>query len=257
MVGEITEFQSPTGIAWQGDVGVVQYGAGDAGMVVIFYNKAQHSPAKSATEGRPIYEDSVFVKIHAPGERLNVIDRPATDDDRRRWPMQWHQFTQQKQQVPEGTPVDLLYPEHPSIPAMLRAYHVHTVEHLAQLSGNAIDNLGMGAQRYVNDARRFLDQAEKGKGSTATRKQIEELEGKLRVAQGQVEQLKGIVAALQNAQASMPNLAQVQQMLSAVMQVPAQAPQIDGQAHMINNLHPTAEIAKVEPAKRKRPALKR
>lgn len=254
---EITEFASPSGIKWETEhVGMVQYGAGDAGMVVMFYNKAVHNPQKSATEGRPIYEDAIFVKIHAPGERLNIIDRPATDDDRRRWPMQWHQFQQQKQQTPEGTPVDLLYPEHPSIPSMLRAYNVHTIEHLANLSGNAIDNLGMGAQRYVNDARRFLDQSEKGKGSTAVRKQIEDLESKLRVSQQQVEQLKGIVAQMQNQQQGMPNLAQLQQMLAGVMQVPAQAPQIDGQAHMINNNHPTAEIAKAAP-RRKRPALRR
>ncbi len=252
---EVTEFASPTGIAWQGDVGVVQYGGGDAGMVVIFYNRATHNPAKSAAAGRPIFTDVVFVRIHQPGERLNVIDRPATDDDRRRFPMQWQQFTQQKQQTPEGTPVDLLYPEQPAIAAMLRASHVHTIEHLANLSANAIENLGMGAQTHVNNARRYIEASAKGAGSTAARKQIEDLQSQLRVANEQIALLKSTVQQMQATQAGAPNLAQLQQMLAGVMQVPMQAPQIDGQAHMINNLHPTSEIAKAP--KRKRPALKR
>src|SRR5574337_1408474 len=104
------EFASHTGIRWNGNVGTVEYGGGDSKMVVLFYNKARHNPAKSQEAGRPVYDEAVFVKIHPPGERLNIVDRPATVQDQRRFPVQWAQFKENREQIPEGTPIDLLYP---------------------------------------------------------------------------------------------------------------------------------------------------
>ncbi len=70
----MSDFSSPTGINWRGDVGVVEYG-NDRSMVAIFYNKPVHNPAKSVKDGHPFYEDQVFVRIHPPGERLNIVER--------------------------------------------------------------------------------------------------------------------------------------------------------------------------------------
>ncbi len=106
-----TVFQSPQGIDWHGDVGLVNYGGGDKTMVTMFYTKPLHNPSKSLAEGRQIFEDCVYVRIHPPGERLNIIDRPSTTADQRRWPMQWMQFKQNQQQIPDGTPIEQLYPE--------------------------------------------------------------------------------------------------------------------------------------------------
>lgn len=251
-MAEMTEFSIPSGIDWAGEWGgMVKYGPGDAGMVVMFYNRPVHNPAKSAQEGRPIFEDKVYVKIHPPGERLNIIDRPAEQSDRQRWPMQWQQFSQNKQQTPSGTPVDLLYPEQPSVAAMLRASHVHTIEQLANLSGNAIDNIGMGGQQYVNDARRFIEASSKGVGSVQFRQTIEKLESDKRVLQQQVDQLRVTVQAMQQQMGNQPSLSQLQGMLAGVMQVPTQMPQIDGQAHMIQNLDPRAELVRQKPIRKR------
>ena len=75
------------------------------------------SPAKSAELGRPYSEDQIYVRIHPPGERLNIVDRRANEDDKRRFPQQWHLFSQQKEQHPEGTQIELLYPEYPAVAA--------------------------------------------------------------------------------------------------------------------------------------------
>lgn len=151
-------FASHTGINWQGNVGVVEYG-NDRNMIAMFYVKSVLVPAKSNEHGRPYHEDQVFVRIHPPGERLNIVDRPVKDSDKRRWPIQWAQFQQNQEQHPEGTPVDLLYPAHPSVAATLRANGVFTIEQCAELSGPAIDSIGMGAQRYSNDAKKYLELA--------------------------------------------------------------------------------------------------
>src|SRR5688572_6904100 len=182
-MSDITGFATPTGIAWQGDVGVVQY---DNRQVVMFYNKPLQNPAKSAAAGRPIFDDVVFVKIHPPGERLNIVDCPATREHQQRYPHQWKQFSDQKQQIPEGTPVEMLYPEHPSIGATLRASNVHTVEQLAELSAHAIESIGMGAQRYVNDAVRYLKVADRGVKASEFRRELETLQQDKKILERQV-----------------------------------------------------------------------
>lgn len=171
---EATPFASPSNIHMTGHIGTVEYGGGDRGMVAIFFNKAVHNPAKSMEHGRPVYENQTFIRVHPPGERLNIVERPANDSDRRRWPIQWAQFQQNRQQIPEGTPVDLLYPDHPAIAATLRANNVHTIEQLAELSANAIEAIGMGAQRWVNDGKDFMAKANKGVTITQHRKDLED-----------------------------------------------------------------------------------
>src|SRR6202035_5847395 len=156
------DFQTHSGIKWQGDVGIVQYGGGDASQVVMFYMRPVRDPAKSTEAGRPWFEDKIFVRIHPPGERLNILDREATDVDKRRFPLQWAQFKDNAPQVSTGTPIDMLFAANPSIAAALKASGVHTVEQCAQLSAHAIETIGMGAQQWVNEATRYLEVANKG-----------------------------------------------------------------------------------------------
>ncbi len=156
MADELSNF---SGIDFRNARGIQWLGGDKAG--VIFYNRPIHHAAKSAEAGTQIFEDRVYVKVQHPGER-DCVDRPANRADAQRWPMQWHQFQQNQQQIPEGTPISLLYPDKPSVTALMQANGVHTIQQLAGLSGNAIENIGMGAQSYVNAAQKYLEIAEKG-----------------------------------------------------------------------------------------------
>ena len=244
-------FSAPTGIDWKGNVGTVQYGGGDKNMLAMFYTRPMHNPAKSTEAGRPVYDDVPYVRIHPPGERLNIVDRPATGNDAKRFPVQWAQFSQNREQIPEGTPIDLLYPEHPSIGAMLRANSVHTIEQCAELSGPAIDSIGMGAQRYCNDAQKYLQASNKGVKASQLRHELEERDSQIRTLTHMVETLKGEVERLRDlntASAGMQN----QQLLSGQQgrpQYPAGAPRqmtpaFDAQTAQINATHATSDIAK-------------
>lgn len=168
------DFVPHSGIQRMGEWGgVVKYGSDDR-MIVMFYLNAVHNPAKSNDAGRPVFEDRLFVKIHPPGERLNVVDRPATDTDKKRWPVQWHQFNDNQPQTSSGTPVEMLHPNQPSISAALKASGVHTVEQLSELSANAIESIGMGAQQWVNEATRYLQVANKGVKASELKKLLDE-----------------------------------------------------------------------------------
>lgn len=250
------EFASPTNITWQGSTGLVEYGGGDKGMVCMFYNRAVHNPAKSTETGRPFYEDKIFVRIHPPGERLNIVDREASDNDRRRWPLQWNQFKQNKQQQPDGTPIELLYPESPSIAAMMRGNGVLTIEQCAALSADAIDTIGMGTQRYVNAAAKYLEAANKGVHVTQMRHELEARDREIKILNKTVEDLKRTVEELRTQGSGVPNLAQLQSLLAGVMQRPVHTPQasagFDAQSAMINATSPTAQVTEARKNRRVR-----
>jgi hypothetical protein len=238
----------------------VQYGGGDSNMLAMFYTKPKHNPAKSTEEGRPVYEDVVFVRIHPPGERLNIVDRPANANDARRFPTQWAQFQQNKEQVPDGTPIDLLYPDHPSIGAMLRANGVYTIEQCAGLSGPAIDSIGMGAQRYTNDSQKYIQMSEKGVGASKLRHELEERDSQIRTLTHMVETLKSEVERLRDVNAGSVDLAQVQKLIAGQQGRPLypqgapkqMLPAFDAQTAQINATHATADIAKASTKKRSR-----
>ncbi len=189
-----TDFQAPTGMDQnslsQNGYGMVQYGPGDDRKIVIFYNKAVRNPARSADEGRPIHEDRVFVKIQEPGEKLNVIDRPVKDDDKRRWPNQWRQFSMNQKQIPDGTPVDLLFPQSPAIAGSLQAYGIHTIEQLARLSAEGISTVGMGATEWVNKAKSYMEKAEKGVAFHQMQTALNQRDSQIAVLNNQVGLLK-------------------------------------------------------------------
>jgi len=245
------DFSSHTNIAWQGSVGTVEYGGGDRNMIAMFYNKPTPNPAASSEAGRPIYEDKVFVRIHPPGERLNIVDRPANAQDQRRFPVQWNQFKDNRQQVPDGTPIDLLYPEQPAIGANLRACGVHTVEQCAELSGTAIDTIGMGSQRYVNDAQKYLQAASKGVKASQLRHELDERDSQIRVLTQTVEKLQSEVERLRDNANTSVNLEAVQALIAGQQgrpTYPSNAPKqmnknFDPQTALINSTHPTTEVA--------------
>lgn len=257
-------FAAHTGIEWNGNTGVVKYG-NDANLIVIFYNRAVHSPAKSTAAGRPIYEDQVYVRMHPPAERLNIIDRPATVVEQRRFPVQWAQFQQNKEQIPDGTPIDMLYPEQPSIGAMLKANHVLTIEQCADLSAHAIESIGMGAQRYNNDARKYIEQANKGMGAAQVRKELDDRDREIKVLRQQLETMQGEMQRMRLEGSTGVSLEQVQNLLSGLQGGRPQFPApgtvpprgFDAASAQIAATHPTADITrqrKAKPAPAKTPA---
>ena len=199
------QLPSHTAIDWKGHVGVVQYGD-DARTIALFYNRSVHNPIKSERAGTPIHDDIDYVRIHQPGERLNIIDRPVTQADKNRFPRQWSDYIGNREQIPDGTPIDLLFPAHPNVGANLRGIGVHTIEQCSKLSGHAMDVIGMGAQEYVNRANEYLENAEKGVGLHKLHRELDERDSKIRVLEAQVGSLKGqldqLLSSLQSANAN-------------------------------------------------------
>ena len=75
----------------------------------------------------------------------------------------------------------------------LRGCGVQTIEQCADLSANAIESIGMGAQRYVNEAKKYLDMAAKGASASQMRHELEIRDRNIKVLEKTVEQLKATV----------------------------------------------------------------
>lgn len=175
----------------------VQYGS-DAHLSVVFHNKEVLNPRKSQEMGRPFYEGVDFVRIQQPGER-DYTDRPVEEvpETKMRFAAQWQAYLQNQTQVPEGTPVSILFPRNPETAANLQTVRIHTVEQLASLSMEGIQRVGLGAQDWVNKAKKYLEDAAKGsshhKFDAEIKKRdevIEDLSGKLDLALSQINVLQ-------------------------------------------------------------------
>lgn len=257
-------FQAHSNINWKGDVGTVQYGGGDSTMVVMFYLKPIHNPARSVEMNSPQYDDRIYVRIHPPGERLNIIDRLATEADKRRFPMQWHQYQQNAPQQSNGTPIDMLFPAQPSVAAALKASGVHTVEQCAALSAHAIETIGMGAQHWVNDAIRYQEVANKGVKASQLKAALDEKDREIHSLNHKVDLLTAELHHLRERASETVTLADVQNMLGqngGKGNRPVYAhgkqlnPTFDAASAQIAAVHPTRDLAKskkVETPKRQR-----
>lgn len=133
--------------------------AQDQKKLVIFYLKPVHDPVKSREVGYPWFHDVVFVKMQDPGDNLTVIDRPARDEDRARFPRHWQMFEAGRGGEHPGMLLDRLFPDNPAIVARLKAAAVHTVEQLAGLGAEGQRQVGMGALEWQKKAQAFLEQA--------------------------------------------------------------------------------------------------
>lgn len=226
--------QRPTGIDWHagGGTGTVRFGE-DKNLLVMFYNRSMPVASASLDKGRRIHKDVIFIKIQQPGEMLNIIDRPANDEDKHRFRTQWANFVHDRTQVPEGSPIDLLFPNHPAVADNLRAFGIFTIEQCAELSAHAMDTIGRGSQEYVNRAKKYLDAADKGVAFHKLQKENDDLRQAMRIQENQIKQLKDQFDSL-NTRMIDPVRASLQ---------PPFIPGVDPQTDRINNNAPTKELS--------------
>lgn len=132
---------------------------GDQTKLVTFYAKAVVNVQKSREAGRQIKEDVIFITMQDPGDNLLIIDRPAKDYDKARFPRQWQLFSAGYGGLQEGMDLNLIFPIEPSIVEHLKSKGIHTIEQLSAVQDIGLQNIGMGAVQWQQKAKRYLEQA--------------------------------------------------------------------------------------------------
>lgn len=148
-------------------------------MFVEFFTEAIELKHESLKQGRPIFKDVPWIKILNPGDNMVVIERPATNRDKEKYPNAWQRYDSAGKGEAVGTPLD----KWPQITrSMLREaqhFHVNTVEQLAGISDANVNKMGMGFQDLRAKAKAYLAAAEGGVPSKAQDEKIAEMERQL------------------------------------------------------------------------------
>lgn len=162
---------------------------------VRFYSKPVEQPFLSEKEGRPIFKDADFVKIHTPGNQYSVIDTFVTEEHKSRFPMQWARYQNGKQGDDQmvGTPLSQWPMLTASQAEELKALKFFTVEMIAGASDERIATVGMSVgmapAAFREKARRYLTVAKDTADSDKVTDELKKRDDQIALMQKQIEEL--------------------------------------------------------------------
>lgn len=163
--------------------------AHDARLYVEFYRKPVQHEAQSREAGRAIYVEVDYIRIHTPGDKSSVIERPVDALDAQRFADRYAKWKAGQEEAVSGTPLTALPGMTPAKAEEYKFFKIVTVEQLA----DAADNLGqkfLGFQQDKARAKAFIQVA-------ANNAPIEKMNEELQKRDAEIENLRLMVEALQ------------------------------------------------------------
>jgi hypothetical protein len=158
----------------------------DKRLYVQFYTRPMMQVGESRDANRPIYRDITHIRILVPGDKLNIIDRVASEDDISRFADHYAKFTAGQGQEVVGTRLDV-------VPWMTRSkveeykyFNIYTVEQLAEAS----DSVGQKFQGFHSDRDRAKKFLEASSGTNARITELERMIAELQMAKEAQEAAK-------------------------------------------------------------------
>jgi hypothetical protein len=167
----------------------------DNKLYVEFYRKPVLQPGESRQAGRAVFKEVDYIRIHVPGDKASVIERPVTKQDEFRFLERYNKWKAGQEEAVTGTPLSALPGMTPSKVEEYKFFKLVTVEQLA----DANDNLGGKFMSFQADKQRAKAFMEVARNNAPIEKMNEELQKR----DAEIENLKTMVEALQaNAQTS-------------------------------------------------------
>lgn len=166
---------------------------------VKFEKRAVQNSFRSEQEGRPCFDDVVFVSIIAPGDQNNKVDRPAHEGDKQRFPRQWANFERGDSEKIDGMPIEEWAAITRSQAEELKYAGVRTVEQLCAASDGQMQKI-MGGVSLRERAKAFLADAKKGAEAQRIAAENQELRDRISMLEAQIKQ----IGALQKPSADQP-----------------------------------------------------
>ena len=170
------------------EIGNADYARSNQKTFAIFLRKSVLDPWASREQGKPVHVSRDFCRIQHAGERDHIEVPVKLDEHPQLYPRQWEAFQREVQQVPDGTPLTVLFPDQPHIADNLKHWNVLTVEQLAVLEGTALTNIGAGALEWKRKAVQFQEAAQ-------TSAPLRHLEAQLEQRDDRIKQLEEALTA--------------------------------------------------------------
>lgn len=122
---------------------------------VYFEERPVQNNAKSLQEGRPVFDNVIFIVKIPPGDKYNVVDRKASQQDKLNYPEQWERYQKKLEAKMPGTPLEAWPLLARNQVAELKALNIFVVEQLADLPDSQGSKI-MGFQNLKQKAQAFL-----------------------------------------------------------------------------------------------------
>lgn len=168
------------------------------GMVARFYDRAVKTDRVNK-DGFPIFEDVCFVEIRIK-DSYDVFDQPATEEKKKRFPLEYQRYLLAKSQEAEGTPLCQFAFLTAAEIETLNCHGIFTVEALAALSDEQAAALELERER--NLAVKFMKQAADNKPLAEFQQKEEEFALALAQKDAEIEKLKAEIATLKKQSAA-------------------------------------------------------
>lgn len=181
--------------------------AGDESLFVVFYMGVVHDPARTIEEGRPIYNDEECVRIIIPGDTNNVNDRPASEQDKRRFPKQYAMFKQGLSEEEQITGTRLTDWPFLSRAQAQELHHIgiRTVEQLAEVNDGIVGRYpSAGLQQLKRNAGVWLGKAKSAGEAAKIAKAMEEQDLRIEALQKVVNEQADRIEQLLEGKAKVP-----------------------------------------------------
>lgn len=164
----------------------------DKGLAVKFYMEPIKNDVKSLEEGRPIYDDTEMVEIRVRGDRNNIVQRPARDDDRRRFPDAYKYFKTGVEGGSQGTPLKEWPVMSRSMVEELKYFGFYTVEQLSKADDGVCSKLP-GLTTLREKAKIYLEHAAGGSPLERVQNENAELKSQMEAMQRQMTELNAMI----------------------------------------------------------------
>jgi hypothetical protein len=176
----------------------------DSLLNVSFYVKALPNEFKTEQEKRPMFDEVVMIKIIPPGDGLNIIDTPARDDHKRRFPRHWEYFERMhgKDNLQSGTPIEQWPLLGVAQVAQLKAMQFSSVESIAGAPDEKLNRMGMagGMSPFAlrEQAKRFLMVAKDSSAVDHAKEEADRLRNELQAQnEAHAKQMAELQASMQ------------------------------------------------------------
>jgi hypothetical protein len=170
----------------------------DARLHVRFFTQPEHQEAQSRIDGVPVYINRDMIEVRQPGER-DAIVRHVHNGDLRRFPAQWQAYREHREQVQDGVPLSILFPDDPAVVAMMKGIRIYTIEALAGASEAAIARMHVGGRAWVNKAQQYMDAIAGGSGVLKLQAQAVELQAQNADLARQLRDMQDRMARMESA----------------------------------------------------------
>ena len=183
-----------TGMAYDINSGNFNRFKGDAKIFAHFFLQPIQDDAESSVAGRPIFKDEEFIRIIVPGDKKNIVVRPAMKMDKERFAQQYAKFKNNEEQSATGTHLEKWAGVTRAQVEELKHFGVRTVEQLALIDDTNAQKF-MGIMMLRNRARDYVEAAKGEAPTVALRAELAERDNKIEALQKAIEEMRSMLEA--------------------------------------------------------------